>query len=59
MKRVVALVVIFVFVMSTAAAFAASSSKSTSSGQSGWQSVYDDISSWTWGTTEKKSTKKK
>ncbi|MGB2630432.1 MAG: hypothetical protein WBD24_06210 [Candidatus Omnitrophota bacterium] len=57
MKKIVATIAVFFFVMSAASAYAGSSqSTSTAKSESGWQKVYDGIANWSWSSGSTKST---
>ncbi len=47
MRKIAVLLILAAMLFSTAAAFAGEGS---SKGESGWQSVYDSIASWSWSS---------
>ena len=59
MKKLISLLVVALFVMSTAAAFAVECQTSTASNESGWQKVYNDMKGWSWGKTSGSEKKEK
>jgi len=57
MKKTIMLIMIFVFVLSVVAPYTAMAGDS-SSGKNGWQTMYDEMSGWSWTAGSSKSTKK-
>ncbi len=51
MRKIAVLLMLAAMLFSTAAAFAGETTSSTS-GKSGWQSVYDSIASWSWSKSK-------
>lgn len=47
MKKIAILTVV-IFALSAGLVYAADTGQTTSTKESGWQAVYDDISSWSW-----------